>query len=407
MPLKREFLYQRNGWYYANFHHDGKRFQLALDTEDEKVASARLQICMSMRISWKDYQKSISGYKSTPEVKIHNIGGVQMSPPTIIQTTRETTIALLEKAIAEGRAWRTPDGNWEYHYTDGEQAFPVAWKKTLENFQSEDQWDAIKSFYQSDVLASYKDKTTAFRFTRIWLDWLEKNKIKSWNAMTTDLLKKFEAYRACTPIDPRNGKQVKLPSVLVINRHLQFLSTSFDIAQEDGLLKKNPLKRWDYEIHHADDRISLAPDELQKVFADPVWDKTDTINPTTRETIPMGYCLRDAIFILFMSCKRRGEVLQTAKGQPLMIRDVWFDKGYAVYTEAKNKSKKNYGVRKAFHLSPFMADIIKRVIGARTDGPVFPLPSADYVTKLFPTVAERLTGKWATLHSMRHTATTI
>jgi integrase len=96
-------------------------------------------------------------------------------------------------------------------------------------------------------------------------------------------------------------------------------------------MSKNPVKFWKPESHQARQKQGLTTEELKKVFGDPIWRKDFLMNGKVK--IDLGYKLQDYLLLLFLSCKRRGEVIN------LQIEDVNFTSNYVSYVESKNSSR--------------------------------------------------------------------
>ena len=86
-----------------------------------------------------------------------------------------------------------------------------------------------------------------------------------------------------------------------------------------------------------------------------------------KHKIKLGYKLQDYLLLLFLSCKRRSEIIN------LQIENICFEHHYITYFETKNKSKNGYPIQKSFWLSSRMEILLKKVIGERTEGLLFPV----------------------------------
>jgi integrase len=117
-----------------------------------------------------------------------------------------------------------------------------------------------------------------------------------------------------------------------------------------------------------------------------------------------------------MAQKRRKEIIK------LRIEDINFEEKFVSYTEVKNSSKgSGYIIQKAFYITAPMETFLRRVIGNRKSGLLFPAPKAlrksrleeagqlngDHLSLLFKTICKKYTKKDIHLHNLRHTATDI
>jgi integrase len=129
----------------------------------------------------------------------------------------------------------------------------------------------------------------------------------------------------------------------------------------------------------------------------------------------LDYSMKDITVLLFAAFKCRKEILH------LKIDDLNFKEHFASYTEHKNSSKgTQYSIHKAFWLTKEMEKLLKRIIGNRKEGLVFPGPkyarnseedlsfSAGHLSKTFAEVAgEVAPNKDISLMNLRQTATDI
>jgi integrase len=414
---KNQPIFLREGVYYARWHLDGEKIPeiLSLGTGDYSEAMTRYPIVRQTGLSWTQYIKTVSGWEDKPVNTWNAIsstsGVVRFNPSPRTISDKSATRELLENAIKEGRA-RLEGDNWVIEITP-EADFPDEvnrLKKLLTVPPLADQSNEIEKFYVTAVLQIYDDKNTAERFGRIWLQFLTLRKIVSWSQINDTLLKDFELWRTATPIkiEDRPNRAVKPPSAEVVKRHIKFLSKSFKLATLRGYLKFNPLELWKGEKYHRPSQNALTEKELIAVLSDPAWDK-NTLNYGLREH-PLGYTYRDIVLLLFSSCKRRSEIVE------MRIEGVNFKEHYVSYLETKNKSKPgDYDVRKSFFLTPEMEKRLKKIIGSRKAGYVFPLPlnkeshlSPDQISDTFVEVCGRIVPeKKIPLKNLRQTVTKI
>jgi integrase len=106
--------------------------------------------------------------------------------------------------------------------------------------------------------------------------------------------------------------------------------------------------------------------------------------------------------LLFCSCKRRKEITS------LQIEDVNFSGHYICYTEYKNSSRLKC-IRKAFYLTPAMELFLKRIIGDRKSGSLWPdNHHPDFFSHAFEEIASKVVPhKHSTLKDMRQVATDV
>jgi integrase len=370
-------------------------------------------------MSYEQLMKTTEQFKATPTVTMSGFGPYVITPPAVINTSKQAVVALLEEALKEGRASRDKKtGEWRIQTpgTDPQPGFMEGVKEIENTLKVRDQFEEITRFYNLTMVECYTDKIQAQRNSKIWLDFLSSKNVRAWNQITEELCKEFKQYRLSTPMARNCQEKPKPPCVLTVKRHLQFLNKSFDIAINKGYMNSNPVKFWKPDTHDAPLKQGLSPKELKAVLNEPVWQKDYLLNGKNR--ISLGYKLIDFLAVLFLSCKRRKEIIN------LNIDNINFKENFAFYKETKNSSKgTRYVIRKAFWLSPLLKQILRRVIGTRTEGVVFACPdnlkragtasvpgrlNGDYLSELFRYCVEKhAPGKPITLHCLRHTATNI
>ncbi len=403
MGRKASPLYQNPDTkiYYARWHEGTQRIMLSLNTTDETEAMKRFPFVQKAKISWSDLQKSLQSMNS---LVINQIGDNRITPPI----TANRNPALLEKLIREeaktGNAVYDPSrGYWIFTgiTADGQTiptdstAMPAlpgppneSLLRDVEALQSSigttDDFEEIKQFYNVIVPQLYTDKKTAERFSSIWLSFLAEKGVTSWLQIDEPLLIEFKEWRKTKKIN--RGKAVGvLPSAEVINRQIKFLSRSFEEARDRGAMKTNPVKNWKPEAHRTPRKTALTLNELKGVL-----------------NLCKGI-LRDVILLLFVSCKRRTEIVN------LKIENINLSEHWAHYVETKNSSKGTaYEINKSFHLTPEMEVFLRRIIGERISGPLFPGLDPDHVSQVFEEHADTIaSSKNVSLHNLRHTGTTL
>jgi integrase len=418
MGRQQQQLYWRDGRWYARFYSIGKCYRLSTGTADQAVANARLPAIVNARLSWEQLQETTAHYNANPGALIGGFEQYHINPPVSVQMTADGVRSFLQTALSQGHGtydpktgeWRIKiEGNPPQTFFEGLKSIETALKTT-------DQISDIAKFYSTTMVEHYTDKIFARRCSEIWLKFLSEKNIKSWSEIDEPLLKEFKAWRSETAMPRNQQKDFKPPSVLTINRHIRFLSKSFEIAVSRDYLHHNPIKFWRPDSHQATLKQGLSIEELKKVFSDSVWNR-DYLNNGLMK-VNLGYKLIDFIYVLFLSCKRRKEIIN------LEIENINYNNNYAYYEEHKNSSKgTQYVTKKAFYLSPLLKKILKRVIGDRIEGPVFPVPdemkrtgtasiigrlNGDYISELFTECLEKYAPqKDSTLHCLRHTATSI
>jgi integrase len=408
MGRQLEPLFIRDKIYYARFYEEGKRIILSLGTPDKIEANRRLPIVRNARMSWEEYQRTVSGYEQHPITTISSIGKYTINPPLTMPGTREGLLKILESLIANGGAKydkETEEWSSVVQYGDPKSDSDVGdfLQEFGKDIQSKNDAESIKKFYEESIPPLYTDKKNCNRFSSIWLKFLSLKNITRWQQITESLCLGFKKWRESTGM-PRHNNVAQPPSALVISRHITFLSQSFDLAVHKGLMQVNPIKFWKKESHQSKPKQGLTKEELKAVLLDPIWQQ-DSMHYGKNE-IFLGYKLSDILLLLLLSCKRRSEILN------LDISSVCFSDRYVSYVEEKNKSKKNYSVRKAFYITPYMEGLLRGIIGDRKTGLLFPVKgnrfNGSYFSELFERCIERVAPhKNTTLHCLRHSAVSI
>jgi len=195
---------------------------------------------------------------------------------------------------------------------------------------------------------------------------------------------------------------------------MKFLKKALDEARDREFIKRNPLKNWRPKPHTRPLQNALTIEELHKVLSHKKWQQDYLVNGLTK--IPLGFKLLDFLLLLFVSCKRRKEILR------LEITNINYLQNWVYYTEHKNSSKgTQYVIGKAYWLTPAMKQLLKRITNGRTTGLLFTRPqelrrgdpndealNGDYLSYIFADiVAEVAPGKHVTLKNLRQTATSI
>jgi integrase len=400
MGRQAEPLFLRDNIYYARWYDRGKRIILSLGTGDRIEANRRLPIVRNSRLSWDEYQRTIASYALHPVHMVSGWGPYAINPTMPVQGTREGLKALLELALTNGQARLNEAGEWVLRFAGNENLTEElnAFTKIV---QGTNDTKSIKKFWTESVPTLYIDKQTCNRFSSLWLRFLEERKITSWGQINEELCRDFKEWRQKTPILSHNRDVGNPPSILVINRHLDYLDKSFDLAVHKGRMTVNPIKYWGRDVHHPEPKEGLSKLELKAVLNDPIWQHDYLMRGTSR--IPLGYKLQDLLILLFVSCKRRGEIVE------LNISDISYINKYVSYSEEKNKSKgTSYPIRKAFYITDFIERLLKQIVGDRTEGTLFPGINADYFSKLFSKSIERhAPQKNTTLHCLRHSAVSL
>ena len=387
MGRKQDPLYFDKKWkiFYARWYEDGKRLRYSLGTGDRIEANRRLPVIQSVKMSWADYEKSMKGMNA---MVVNSLDNHKITPPLTMEASQENIATLINSGIKSGKAFFGPQRNYwiinsleapDYQIPTDSTSLQVFGDQSLrqsklmtgiEHFRKafglKDNSKEIEEFYLNVVPKLYVDQETNTRFAKIWLRFLKKNSIVSWAAINENLCAEFKHWRQTTAIS-NNGRVGTPPSNLVVNRHIQFLNKSFDEAVALGYLKNNPIRNWRPETHIAPQQHGLTIEELKEFFRDSRINRDYLLNGKKQE--PLGYNLVDVYLLLFSACKRRKEILT------LMIEDLNFKSHWAHYVEYKNSSKGTaYNINKAFWITPAMERLLRRVIGDRTSGYLFPCP---------------------------------
>jgi integrase len=237
------------------------------------------------------------------------------------------------------------------------------------------------------MLLSYKDKDRALRFGEIWLQFLEKNGIKSWNQITEKLVvDDFKVWRKNTPIPRGTGNKTlgQPPSNAVVNQHMQYLFKSFNKAVSQRKMISNPIFEIIPEKHIKKEQDVLTFDEFEKVIA--------LLNGSVLQIV----------LLLFCSCKRRKEIVL------LQIEDIDYKNHYVHYTEWKNSEKIRLRIEKAFHITQAMELFFKRIVGNRTSGPIWSDVTPEYVSSKYEDAVEQIVPKKkTTLKTIRQLCTEV
>ena len=145
----------------------------------------------------------------------------------------------------------------------------------------------------------------------------------------------------------------------------------------------NPVRNWAKETHITPIKTPLTLEELKQIF----------------RKVPEG--IRDIIVLLFVACKRRKEILS------LQVENVNFELHYVSYTEFKNRARG--AIHKAFYTTPAMENFLRRIIGDRKTGSLWPEnfhPTS--VSRQFEAAASIIAPKKdATLKNLRQCATDV
>ncbi len=398
--------------YFARWYEGKKRIMLTLSTEDPLEAMRRVPIVTATKMSWLQYQKTISGYKENSPSEIKSLSGISLSPPLIMNATRDGTIKLIEKGIKEGRAqFDQQTGQWTI-YADSPAKFTDAIDHFRRELSTVDNSKEIEEFYLVSMPQLYLDKVTAERYARIWLDFLKIQNVSSWSRVNEALCVEFKKWRKETK-QSRGEREGVAPSNLVVERHFKFLSRSFEEAGDKGFMRVNPIKNWRPETHTPELQQSLTKNELFKVLSDRRWQQDFLMNGKTK--VELGYKLQDVLLLLFASCKRRGEILK------LKIENINFKNHFSYYTETKNSSKgTSYIIHKAFWLTPELEKLIRQLMAGRKEGYLFPCPpvmkradsktedilNGEFLSEVFREVVGRIVPtKEVSLKNLRQTAT--
>lgn len=411
MARKSNPIFRRNnGLYYARWWDEqgkdgkrGHRVALSLDTTDYAVAMERYPYVKNSKMGYNEFLSSgLIGL------------GPQANPlPDEIKNSADYQCILntWRNDVRAGRAHREQGVGYPY-----EEGLRWRYTETSDNPGSDsreilpDNFDKISEFYQTAVPTLFLDKVQTKRNVEIWLKFLAEKSIQDWTQIDEALMNTFYQWRRDTPIKPEAwGKREGVkPTTRTVNRHMQFLRKSFRLAISKKFMISNPLEFWKPQVHHAPQQQALTKSELINVLSDPVFDKDFLMNGLKKAYL--GYTIRDLVLILFVSCKRRGEVVN------LKIDNVNYSSHYVYYRETKNSSRGTpYVINKAFFLAPGMGWLLKKVIGKRTTGLIFPSPwdedkgiNPEKISVIFSEVVKRIVpNKDISINNLRHTATTL
>lgn len=349
---------------FARFYDEkGKICRLSCNTTDKAEAMKRFPIIQKTKMSWNQYQKSLSGMNT---MVVNAISDHKITPPLTYKVDQSSLTKMIEQSLQTGTGFYDSrnyfiftglPGGVQTDSTAMPNYFPTGNNgnglfhgvDTLKTSAIIDNRQEIDKFFKVTVLQCFQDKKRIRCVFSIWLDYLDKNDIKSWVQITEDLMILYKNYRKTTPI-PR-GKNFKvggtLPGASTVNREfLHVFRKAFDEAIARGFMKINPIRNWVPDPETSPPPKILTLPELKKVF-----DRLTGV-------------IRDICVLLYASCKRRKEIMN------LRIEDVNFDDHYAGYYEFKNASRIEFAY-KAFWLTPAMERFLKRIIGDRTNGPLW------------------------------------
>ena len=386
--------------YFGRWYEGRKKYRLSLNTSDETEAINRLPVVMKSKMSWSQYQTSVNGMST---MVINAVDQHKISPPLTYNANKEALSKLIESSLQTGNAFYDPTrGYWILTAlqnglpTDSTAMGPETGKclqissdgllRGLNVFKTTaiiDDYREIEKFYQTIVPQLYLDKKRAQRFSKIWLSFLKENDIISWSQINEDLLIQFKDWRKNTPIASGTNFKCagKPPSNAILNQHIDFLEKSFTEAIVHGYMSINPVRNWKKEKHITPPQDVLTLDELKTVLS------------------RLAGPVLETVLLLFCACKRRKEIIQ------LQIENINFTEHHAHYTEYKN-SAKGIPIHKAFHLTDNIELFLRRIIGERTTGPIWPATRPDYVSHTFEEAAHIVCPqKKVTLKSLRQAAT--
>jgi site-specific recombinase XerD len=397
--LKPLFKDQVSGSWFCRFYDDDKQYRLSLNTKDEAEALKRYSVVQKSRMSWNQFNKTLQGLNT---LIVNAVDDHKIVPGITMSASKEALSKLISHAVSTGQANFDADrAFWLVRAlsngvpTDS-TALPAPFApmpsgsgliqafNSLKSVAIIDNWSEIDNFYRVTMAQIFLDKARV-KFTGVlWLNYLEENNIKSWNQITEELLIQFKDYRKSTTLSRgRNSKVAgRTPSNNTLNRDIQFLRKSFDEAIARGCMTVNPVRNWKPEVHIAPIKKPLSLGELKQIF--------DKLTGT----------VRDIVILLFCSCKRRKEILT------LQIDDVNFNEHYISYTEFKNKSRTD-AIHKAFFMTASMETFLRRSIGNRTSGSLWPEKyHPDFISHKFEEISSVVAPKKdATLKNLRQCAT--
>jgi integrase len=392
-----------SGNFFARWYDENdKKICLSTNTADEVEAFKRYPVVKASKMSYNQYLKTTSKMKT---LVVNAIGGHELQPGLTMPVAPDAVSALISAVLPKGqanfdtqRAWWLIKALGNGVPTDS-TAMPESVPQVsgdslfrgLDSLRSaviQDNWQDIQDFYRVSMLNSYRDKKRALRFGNIWLTFLEKFGITSWNQITETLINEFKDWRKKTPIPKGTGSKMMAPppSNAILNQHISYLAKSFNKAVALRKITINPIyeiKPWK-EVHTKKRQDVLTFDEFKKVLA-----------------LFNGFIL-EAILLIFCSCKRRKEIVR------LNVEDIDFGRHYAHYTEWKNTGKDGLITEKAFHLTPVMEAFLQRIIGSRTAGPIWPGLNPARVSERFDeALAKVCPKKNTTLKNLRQLCTQV
>ena len=378
---------------FARWYEGEKKIRLSLNTTDEIEALKRLPFVVSTKMSWNQYCKSMQDMNT---LIVNGIAGHQLIPGLKVPAQQNALQEMISAAAPTGQAFIDKRGYWILKNlgnglpTDStvisappEPDNSGSLFMGIDALRSAiilDNWQDIQEFYRVSMLNSYRDKERAARFGEIWLMFLEKHGVKSWNQITEKLVNEFKAWRRITPMPRGTGKAVagKPPSNAIINQHIKYLIKSFNKAVSQHKMTINPVFEMIPDVHEKKKQDVLTFDEFKKVLSS------------------LRGSVLQIVLLLFCSCKRRKEIVF------LQIEDVDYDNHYCHYTEWKNQAKEGLRKEKAFHLTPAVETFLRRIIGKRKTGRVWPDITPGYVSSKYDNAIEKnAPGKNTTLKNIR------
>jgi integrase len=383
---------------FARFYDDGgQKRRLSLNTSDEAEAINRLPVVMKTKTSWAQYQKSINGINT---MVVNAVDKHKISPALSYTVNQEIMTKLIEESLQNGTGFY--DSERKFYVFTGlpggvstdSTALPshlnpsgIGLFQGIEALKLSaliDNRSEIENFFLVTLLQVFTDKKRVKCIGTIWMNFLDQNEVKSWMQINEKVLIQYKEYRKNTAI--KRGRNSKVsgtpPSTKTLNREFKYLETAFDEAIVRGLMKVNPIRNWKPDSYIVTPKKPLTIDELKKVF--------DKLEGT----------IRDICLLLFVSCKRRKEIVS------LKIEDVHFSEHYIGYIEYKNVSRTG-NVHKAFYLTPSMESFLKRIIGDRVTGSLWPeIFHPDTISHEFEEAAFQVAPeKCPTLKNLRQAAT--
>lgn len=399
---KEVYFDPKGNSFYARFTVEEKLYRLSLNTRDEAEAWKRLPIIKQVRLSWNQYQKSISKLNTL----VINSLDQQKTPGLTFPGQTQALQAMADIGLANGSAFIDDRGYVIFKalaggvatdstamYSPAPNYSGLGFMQGLDSLQltiDRDDGEQIDKFFSITVGTLFKDQSRVKRVGNIWLNFIHNNKVKSWNAINEEVIEKFKKSRMEGSVARgRNGKVAgKSPSVETLTRDLSFLQKCFEEAVKLGFMRLSPLRNYnasDIAAPPVKPKTPLTLSEIKKVF----------------DALPEG-TVRDTVLLLFVGNKRRKEVVS------LKIEDVNFDKHYISYIEFKNYRRQK-DIHKAFWMTPLMETFLKRIIGSRTEGSLWdPLYHPDFISHHFGDSSSKIAPlKYATLKDMRQCATMI